>query len=69
MSTVPQTPATKAPRKTRQNALITRLTISIPLDMADPESFGKASTAIAKIKDNLPAGSTVETVSATLGKM
>ncbi len=60
---------TKAPRKPRRDAYVARLTISVPLDMADSETLAKAVKAVAGVNGNLPHGSTVEVASAGLGKM
>lgn len=62
------TPAEKPARKVRFDAYVARLTISIPLDMADPKSFETAATAVAGLSKHLPDGTKIESM-ATLGKM
>lgn len=62
------TPA-KPAKKKHVSAYVAKITIRVPLDMMDPDSYPNAITAIGKIKDALPAGSTVETVSTAFGKM
>lgn len=64
------TPApAKATKKKRQDALIARMTVSIPLNMDNPNSFSDATAAVDGIKDKLPAGATVEFTSKGLGKI
>lgn len=63
------TAATPAkPKVKRRDAYIARVTISIPLNMADPDSLPKAIKAVADIKDKLPADATVK-IDAGLGKI
>jgi len=59
----------KSAKKRRAEAYVARLTVSIPLDMKDADTLAQAITAVAKIKDTLPPGSVVETISASFGKM
>lgn len=66
------TPALVAPtpkKKRRTDCYVTRLAISIPLDMANTDTLAEAIAAVAKLKAALPANALVETISAGLGKM
>lgn len=52
----------------RTDAYVVRLVIQIPLNLADPSSYSDAVKAVAELSTGIP-GATVETVSASLGKM
>lgn len=60
--------ATKKPKRRMRDAYVARLTISIPLDMTDPTSFGSAAEAINKLGIGLPTGSKFES-EARIGKV
>lgn len=62
-----ETTVKKQKRKMR-DAYIARLTISIPLDMADPDCLKKAVEAVGKIEAGMPAGAVVD-VAANIGKL
>lgn len=68
MTPAPATAPTKT-RQARKDAYVVRLTISIPLDMKNADSLAEAIKAVAAIKDALPSGATVESTSASFGKM
>lgn len=68
---MPDTTESKPAKATKRkliDAYKATVTISIPLDMSDPQSFAKAAEAVGKIKDGLPVTARVES-SATLGKI
>lgn len=62
------TPATKPAKTKRRDAYIARVTISIPLDMANADSLAEAIKAVAAIKDAMPDGTLIEQT-ASLGKL
>lgn len=64
-----QLPASvKATKKRRTDAYVARLTISIPLDMANADSLAAAIKSVAAIEATLPAGSAVQ-LSGSLSKI
>lgn len=52
-------PATK--KRKLIDAYKATITIHIPIDMTNAQSLADAIAAVAKVKDGLPAGATVET--------
>lgn len=58
------TPAPKATKKKRSDALVARCTITIPLDTANPDSYANAVKAVSAIEKTLPAGATFKSESA-----
>lgn len=54
--------------KTRP-ALIVRMNLAIPINLADAASLPAATAAVEKIRGSLPTGSTVQKVSEAFGKM
>lgn len=58
----------KAPKQKRHDALISRVTVTIPLSADQPESYAAAIKAVAEIKDMMPEGSTVK-IESSLGKV
>jgi hypothetical protein len=61
------TPA-KKPKQKRTDALISRITVTIPLSADLPESYSEAVKAVAEIKDMMPEGATVK-IESSLGKV
>lgn len=57
MTTPP--PAQKPAKTKRRDAYIARVTISIPLDMANTDSLAEAIKAVASIKETMPDGTHV----------
>ena len=62
------TPAPKTAKVKRRDALVGRLTISIPLATNKPESYAEAVKALEGIQKTMPEGTTVA-IQASLGKI
>jgi len=65
----PEPITTAAKKKRRTDALVVRMTVSIPLQMSDADSLYKATKAIDGIEAALPEGSKIEFAAKGLGKM
>lgn len=48
--------STKPAKKKRHDAFVARVTITIPIDLADPDSVPSAVKAVAAIEKTLPEG-------------
>lgn len=62
-------PAPTPKKKRRTDALIVRVTISVPLNMSDADSLYKATNAIDGLASTLPEGTKIDFASKGLGKM
>lgn len=50
----------KAPKQKRHDALVARVTVTIPLATNMPESYADAVKAVESIKTSMPTGATVK---------
>lgn len=61
--------AEKAPKKKRQDCYTARLTVQIPVSLTDADSVPEATLAVKELQAHLPAGTVVDVVSTSFGKM
>lgn len=61
--------ASKKPKQKRNDAYVARLSVSIPIDASNPESFSDAVKAVDAMTKSLPEGAKVTFASRGMAKI